>query len=234
MKTIVINLPHRTDRLRSFQKNWSFLDFEVVSGQISNVPHSGCGLAHINAIRRGLQDHEWCLILEDDAKLNCDENTFRRYVNSAVKNLEWDAVFLGAISHTRFPKPDTVIKMNDYYFSVSQTKSLRDCTAMLWSRNALPLINEFEKIIKDHIFPIDRMLTSFKYPWIVDAHGEGDDSAASYEINPRPKVWISKECLVFQDYYKSDNSGLFRAHNNDDYLAQLFNGAASHPGRLWD
>ena len=73
MKTIVINLPFRSERMELFKKHWDWLNYEQIDGIISDTLHTGCGLAHVNAIREGLRSHEWCLILEDDARLNCSK-----------------------------------------------------------------------------------------------------------------------------------------------------------------
>jgi GR25 family glycosyltransferase involved in LPS biosynthesis len=224
MKTIVINLKSRPERLKKFQNYWSsFLDFEVSDGILHDVPHTGCGLAHIAAIRKGLQHSEWCLILEDDAELDCPISEFLDKIDNAVKLLPaWGAVNLGAVSHLRFDKPECVTKINDHFFKVSRTKSLRSCTAMLWSHYALPFINTYEQILLNgHIFPIDRMLFAWKYPWILDTFGEGDECFNSIQINV-PDIYISRKCLVIQKITLSDNTGILSEDLRDDYLEKLF------------
>jgi len=225
MKTIVINLKSRPERLQQFQLDWSFLDFEVSDGILHDVPHTGCGLAHIAAIRKGLHYSEWCLVLEDDAVLDCPISEFLDNIDIAVKllpTLSWDAVNLGALSHMRFDKPERVTKINDNFFKVSRTKSLRSCTAMLWSHHALPLLNTYEQLLLNGlIFPIDRMLFAWKYPWTVDNFGEGDESFNSIQIDA-PSVFISRKCLVVQKITLSDNTGIQSEDLRDDYLEKLF------------
>lgn len=53
MKVLVINLKDRIDRLELFKKEWSWLPFEASDGIRDEILHKGCGLAHINAIRKG-------------------------------------------------------------------------------------------------------------------------------------------------------------------------------------
>jgi GR25 family glycosyltransferase involved in LPS biosynthesis len=198
MKVIVINLKDRKDRLEQFCKEWSWLNYEVSEGIRDDILHKGCGLAHINAIRMGLKNNDWCLILEDDAILNCSKEFFITLINQVTENITWDAIFLGANSHTIFPIPTTIKRINDYFFTVSQTKSLRSCTAMLWSKKSLPIIDQYEKILQqNHVFAIDRMLLSFCYPWEI-VNGEWDESKEFNKIDLIPIVWICKECLVLQ------------------------------------
>jgi len=201
MKTLVINLPLRKERLQIFKEHWSWLEpIERIDGILSDIPHTGCGLAHIQAIQKGLTAHEWCLVLEDDARLNCSIEEFISYISEATKILSWDAVFLGANSHKYFLEPEVVEKVSDRFFQSSRTKSLRSCTAMLWSRNALPLLNQYESILKmNYCFPIDRMLTSFLYPWECSTDSIWDEQHNSFQITPLPRVWISNKCLVYQE-----------------------------------
>jgi hypothetical protein len=226
MKVLVINLKDRIDRLELFKKEWSWLPFEVSEGIRDEILHKGCGLAHINAIRKGLSENEWCLILEDDAVLNCTRKVFLEQIQLVTQSpIQWDAVFLGANSHTLFPKPTHIKRVNNDFFKVSKTKSIRSCTAMLWSRNSFPLLESYEKILKkDVIFAIDRMLTSQCYPWELKDE-EWDESQYTETIDVLPNVWICKNCLVLQrEGLYSDNT-LKNAFNYDDksvYLNTLY------------
>ena len=201
MNILVINLPHRRDRLDSFMKHWSWLGhIEVVDGVLSDTLHTGCGLAHINAIRKGLSNASWCLVLEDDARLNCSHSDFLQSVDEAVKRYtEWDAVMLGPNSHRLFHAPTEIYQVSTNFLKVSYTKSIRSCTSMLWSKNALPLIQEYSKILNQgYVFPIDRMITSFKYPWIC-TRNTGDEAPNAVPICPLPNLWISSKVLAFQE-----------------------------------
>ena len=223
--TIVINLKSRPDRLEHFSREWSFLqNVQVSPGIVHDLPHTGCGLAHIAAIRKGLKKSEWCLVLEDDAVLNCSIADFYEYIDIAQKMLPlWQAVNLGALSHLHFDRPELVTVLNEHFFQVSRTKSLRSCTAMLWSRKALPFIDQYEQVLlKGHIFPIDRMLFSWIYPWIVNIEGEGNESSSGMRFEA-PQVIVSRECLVTQRVnVLSNNTGLLSTDLRDDYLETLF------------
>jgi GR25 family glycosyltransferase involved in LPS biosynthesis len=227
MKTLVINLESRSDRLKLFMDHWVvYGPIERVDGVVSDIPHTGCGLAHINAIRIGLKDNDWCLILEDDARLVCSVGKFKLIIEEAIKH-ECDAVFLGANVDLLFPDPESVHIMSPNFMKVSRTKSLRSCTAMLWSRRSLPLINEFERILKSgYVFPIDRMLTSFAYPWIVTRY-TGDESPASKLIEPLPNVLICKKCLVIQEV------GLF-SDNTFDLSEDVSKGTVEYLDSLYE
>ena len=223
MKTIVINLPFRSERMELFKKHWDWLNYEQIDGVISDILHTGCGLAHVNAIREGLRSHEWCLILEDDARLNCSKEVFLERIVDVTKDIKWDAVFLGANSHSIFPEPEKIERVSGSFFRCSKTKSIRSCTAMLWSRRALPLITEFERILKEgHVFPIDRMLLSFAYPWVC-TRTTGDEAEYSTDITPTPVVWICRDCLTIQEVgLLSDNELIPREDLTDSYLEYLF------------
>jgi hypothetical protein len=201
MNILVINLPRRRDRLYSFVKHWGWIgNIDVVDGVLSDTLHTGCGLAHINAILKGLSNSHWCLVLEDDARLNCSPSEFLNAVYEAAGQCtEWDAVMLGPNSHRQFSPPTEVFSISPNFIKVSSTKSIRSCTGMLWSKNAIPLIQEYSKILNEgYVFPIDRMITSFKYPWIC-TRNTGDEAPNAVPIYPLPNLWITSRVLVFQE-----------------------------------
>ena len=181
-------------------KHWEWLGhIDVVDGVLSDTLHTGCGLAHINAIRKGLSNAHWCLVLEDDARLNCSPLEFLNAVYEAVARTEWDVVMLGPNSHRLFHAPSEVFSISTNFIKVSCTKSIRSCTGMLWSKRALPLIQEYSRLLNQgYVFPIDRMITSFKYPWIC-TRDTGDEAPNAIPISPLPNVWISSRVLVFQE-----------------------------------
>lgn len=209
MKTLVINLQSRVDRMNLFMDHWAdYGPIERIDGVLSSIPHTGCGLAHINAIYCGLLNDEWCLVLEDDARLTCSMNEFKSTIEDAI-NHNCDTVFLGANVDPLFEGIIDVEIVSENFMRLSRTKSIRSCTAMLWSRRSLPLINEFERILKrGEIFPIDRMLTSFAYPWIV-TDTAGDEAPICKLIDPLPSVLICKKSLVIQEV------GIFSDNTHD-------------------
>lgn len=219
---MVINLLEREDRLVSFVRHWSWLEVELSEGILHNVPHTGCGLAHIKAIRKGLEHAEWCMVLEDDAILTCDKQYFLNIIHTLTQSITWDAVFLGASSHLEYPEPKNVTKINEYCFTCESTKSIRNCSAMLWSRRCLPLLEEYESILSTGcIFPIDRMLLSHEYPWHLENMKWSTPCPSRLKIVPH--VWICKDSLVIQQPgVISDQTGEANINLRDDYLTKLY------------
>jgi hypothetical protein len=206
-----------------FDQHWKWLPYERIDGLLSTILHTGCGLAHVTAIRAGLRSHEWCLVLEDDARLTCSREVFLQRIEEATANLTWDAVCLGANSHRLFPEPESIERVSASFFTCSPTKSLRSCTAMLWSRRALPLLDDYERILKEgHVFPIDRMLFSGAYPWVC-TRITGDEADHASTLTPRPVVWVCRDCLAIQEVgLLSDNELVPREVLLDSYLDHLF------------
>lgn len=82
LPTVVINLPHRTDRWATLSDHLSAvapsLPFQMDIHRIDGVknlmcPTKGCMISHANAIRMAKENKWECLmVLEDDARLNAD------------------------------------------------------------------------------------------------------------------------------------------------------------------
>jgi len=202
MKVLVINLESRKDRLDLFQEHWNWIGpIERIDGIVSDIPHTGCGLAHCNAIRQGLEKSDWCLVLEDDARLNCSREEFLASISEALQG-NWDAVILGPINDsTRSSMPDRISYVSENFIHCSSTNTLSSAVAVLWSRESLPIISEYEQLLKEgYIFPIDRMLLQF-YWTATQTDGWHSPFCPLYEyveITPTPIVWISRHCLVIQ------------------------------------
>lgn len=230
MKVLVINLESRKDRLDLFQEHWSWIGpIERIDGIVSDIPHTGCGLAHCKAIRRGLETSDWCLVLEDDARLNCNREDFLASISEALQG-NWDAVILGP-SHdsTRSSMPDRISYVSENFIHCSSTNTLSSAVAVLWSRECLPIISEYEQLLKEgYIFPIDRMLLQFS--WFATAQTDGWHSPFHplyeyVEITPTPIVWVSKRCLVIQEPgLISDNTrepSVDAVKQTEDFLKKL-------------
>jgi hypothetical protein len=142
---VVINLPHRKDRLDRIMKDWP--EAQVVPGVIHEMPHTGCGLAHIGAIRKGLETSPVCLVLEDDAELVVP----RADVDDFIKNLKprgWDVISLGTQHDNTDPEARSVDTLKfcrkDEMVQCEPTSRLVSTHACLWSVSALPLLEEYE------------------------------------------------------------------------------------------
>ena len=226
MKILVINLPHRKDKLDLFMQRWSWLgDIEVIPGQLSDIPHTGCGLAHVLAAKTGLSNSEWCLVFEDDAEIYCSHQEFLDGVHEAVSRIsEWDCVVLsphftgdqasGEETNLRIDK-----RISNSFVTCFPNKSITSTACLLWSKTAMTMITEYEALLKDeHIFPIDRAIimqnwesryqTGYHKQTLLPKHDKS-------EINNKLKVWIKIKNLVFQSPgIVSDNT----LKPSEDYL----------------
>jgi hypothetical protein len=209
MKILVINLPHRKDKLDLFMQRWSWLgDIEVVPGQRSDIPHTGCGLAHVLAAKIGLSNSEWCLVFEDDAEIDCSHQEFLDGVHEATSRVsEWDCVLLSPAHMVDPVSVDTAPlritrRISDSFVTCPPNKSLSSTACLLWSKTALPMIAEYETLLKDeHIFPIDRAImfqrweskhqTGFHTPTWIPKYD-------TVELKNKLNVWIKIKHIVFQ------------------------------------
>jgi len=209
MKILVINLPHRKDKLDLFMQRWSWLgDIEVIPGQLSDIPHTGCGLAHVLAAKSGLSNSEWCLVFEDDAEIYCSHEKFLDGVHEAVSRIsEWDCVLLSPafmidpVSIDINPLKIST-RLSDSFVTCPPNKTLASSACLLWSKTAMPMITEYETLLKDeHIFPIDRA--------IIFQSWESKDQAGFHtqtwipkydnvQLKNKLKVWIKIKNIVFQ------------------------------------
>jgi hypothetical protein len=221
MKTLVINLISRPDRFLLFQKAWDWMEpIERVEGVLSDIPHTGCGLAHVAAIRKGLESHDACLVLEDDARLNCSRETLVNIISTVkyYKN-KYDAVILGPVFDSNNPcEPKVVYRVSNTFMSCSSTKSIESASAVVWFRRCLPLIDIYEGLLKKgYIFPIDRMLTTFSWTAsdTVGWHKKFDIIYPFVKLPVSPRVLIANKCFIYQEPgLLSDNT----REKSGDYL----------------
>ena len=225
MKFLVINLPEHTERLQSFQENWNWLgDIDVVPGVRHTIPHSGCGLAHVNAVRKGLAESDVCLVFEDDARFDGD----REELLSILKTLpdsssQWDAVVLGVEGDGARRDPVSAVRVHPLCLQLSPSEIPSQTHVVMWSRSALPLLAEYEKIIMGGYFlPIDRFLFMDSWYHQVWARWEPVPSAKDTIKHPwrspsndllwnTPRTWICDDpCmskLIQSDGFVSSHTG---------------------------
>jgi GR25 family glycosyltransferase involved in LPS biosynthesis len=232
MKILVINLPTRSDRYELFKKHWDWLSpIEHIDGQISEIPHTGCGLAHCKAIRKGLENHDICLVLEDDARLSCSRSNLIE-VLTEIRNYKnkYDAIILGPVFDSANPTPPDIIhKVSDNFMRCSSTKSIESATAVVWFRSCLPLLDIYEQLLKEgYIFPIDRMLTTFFWTAseTVGWHKSFTPKYPIALIKPIPRVLISNKCLIYQEANLiSDNTKQLSEDllkKSDEFLGRIY------------
>lgn len=225
MKFLVINLPEHTERLQSFQENWNWLgDIEVVPGVRHAIPHSGCGLAHVNAVRRGLAESEVCLVFEDDARFDGDRDEFLNILKTLPDcSSQWDAIVLGVEGDGARRDPVSALRVHPLCLQLSPSEVPSQTHVVMWSRSALPIIAEYEKIIMDGYFlPIDRFL--FMDSWYHQVWARWEPIRTSKEIANSPwlapsndllwnipRTWIcdhpSMSKLIQSDMFMSEHSG---------------------------
>jgi len=67
---VVINLPHRTDRMKQFEKECASCRMSgpvyLSPGIIDKEVHKGIGQAHMNAMELGFSKGDMVLVMEDD------------------------------------------------------------------------------------------------------------------------------------------------------------------------
>tara|TARA_Y100000590_G_scaffold470766_1_gene669752 strand:+ start:34526 stop:35263 length:738 start_codon:yes stop_codon:yes gene_type:complete len=103
---VYINLENREDRKKNILKVMDSLEIPTekinkVSGvYIPKNGHKGCVQAHILALQIAkMNKWDHILILEDDAKLNCNENEIQsklKLVNDFITSNKWDIFMLSA------------------------------------------------------------------------------------------------------------------------------------------
>jgi len=199
-------MPHRSDRLWRMKTAWPA--FQIQDGIKHPMPHTGCGLAHIAAIRKGLENSETCLVLEDDCELLISQDQFFKIVEEIVKeSSKYDVVVFAPNFEMRAAgltdNPTFQAKqVHELCFQAEPTRELTCTHCCLWTRSALPILDEYERILKLDVFlPIDRLLFSNNWNWKFDITFEKGSwtgpkpPKASWNT---PTVWIYPHYVVNQ------------------------------------
>lgn len=213
MKTVVINLPEREDRLESMRIQ--FGDFEVEDGIRHAMPHTGCGLAHINAMRRGLRNSDTCLILEDDCTLMTSFENFSKTVEDLAKE-DFDVCVLNPNHdnlHGRPIEEELSVFKSGPLLQVSPTNRLVSTHAYIAKKSLLPLLDEYERVIKEGtvFLPLDRLfLTNNWNPEILTTFekclGIKKPPYVSWNV-PRTKIYIERDIIRVSNTFISDHTG---------------------------
>lgn len=222
---VVINLPHRTDRLEKIMKDWP--EALVVPGVIHSMPHTGCGLAHINAIRTGLKNAPVCLVLEDDAHLLVSRSDVELFMSN-LKLGFWDVISLGTQHDNTDPEARSVESLEfcirDGMVQCEPTSRLVSTHACIWSVDALPLLQEYEDaLMKGAFLPIDRLI--FNHRWHPDDKSSWEPclELALKGVKPPPIYWNvprswSSLKMMFVQLYGDVSDHTNKA--NEDYTDQ--------------
>jgi len=200
-------MEHRKDRLETMLAVWP--EACIQSGIIASMPHTGCALAHIQAIKKGLAQNNVCLVLEDDAELLVPKEEFLRIVHDIAQDHEhFDACVI-------CPNHDDIVtnqpnfkvyKKSRNCFQTPPTNYLISTHCVLYTSKALPLFEEYEKrLLAEYIFlPIDRFL--FTNEW--DPHNASTWEPCIFEKNfkmpqlvtwTQPNTWFYVNDIVRQN-----------------------------------
>lgn len=169
MSMIVINLPWRHDRLAEFTRKWP-VNFMVQDGITHKMPHTGCGLSHIAAIRKGLgcTSRNTVLVLEDDCDLDINFDSFCDLLETFESHSnDFDVIVFDPSHDDSSSKPIEDLSVKRVFnncVQVEPTTRLIGCHCCLWSRRALSLLEEYENALNKYYFlPIDRMIFNNKW-----------------------------------------------------------------------
>lgn len=151
IKTYVLNLDKRKDRWDAIQEKFknSNLELERVSAIENETGYIGCGLSHIEAIKKAKEKNQpYAIILEDDCIPTEHFNNFTLVLDWLAKHLElWD-VFVGGNSYHYFHDDkqsiEPLCKINDtckLYKSKIQSAHFVIYNTSVYDR----IINEWEQ-----------------------------------------------------------------------------------------
>jgi len=161
---VVINLPERKDRLAKMKSVWP--SAIIQEGIRAKMPHTGCALAHIQAIRKGFLSSPVCLILEDDLELLVPKHQFLDTIKEVAKEFyKFDVAVVspnyddlqGSQVNAAF-QCKRVHESN--WFQAEPTFHLLSTHCCVWSKRSLPLLERYEQmLLTERVFlPIDRFV----------------------------------------------------------------------------
>jgi len=125
MNVLLINLEHRTDRLKHATNEFDKLQikFEIFDAIEHSFGAYGCTLSHISCLKIAKENNFPCvMICEDDIDFFIDSNEFNEMINSFIK--DDDLAIMPIISHT--PKKECIFKYNEI-FNVSTDIQTATC-----------------------------------------------------------------------------------------------------------
>lgn len=254
IRVVVINLPENTERLAEMKKNWS-IPFSVSPGVVHSIQHSGCGLAHVNAVRLGLAGGApACIVLEDDAQFLGDFAQLNTVIRDIVACSEqWDAVVIGVEGDGANRVPQTAVRVHPHCLQLCPSEVPSQTHCVLWSRSALPLLAEYESLLLTNTFlPIDRFLFMNSWHHGVWARWEPVPSAIDTKLfswkSPKndlmwntPRTWVCdvdavvfnmvQNVLFHSDHTGKSGGGYTNKHVTRTFLTDLAERAEVGNGR---
>jgi GR25 family glycosyltransferase involved in LPS biosynthesis len=154
------------------QRDWDgILNLTRVDGVKSSKKYAGCALAHINAIRIGLEKAPYCIVLEDDVM---PDSLTAESVKSFIHSVEHlfpalDAISLCPTFDRDINSQDTFIADGDLLV-VNPTGLISGAAAMIYTRRILRSLPVYQSHISfsPWVIPNDRLFSTssfgfFKY-----------------------------------------------------------------------
>jgi len=133
MKTFILNLPHRIERLQRSMQELSAFNPEAWSASTGTTGAYGLAMSMKELYRRCIAA-EWhpVLICEDDVRLCYNSKLVRDMVYDVMNRLPtgWHQLYLGA----NIERERSLIPVNDYLYQVTYAKALHAC---IYSREGL-------------------------------------------------------------------------------------------------
>lgn len=158
-------------RMSKMREIWKGV--ESFPGISNPKPYLGCNLAHIAAVREGLKNGEsHVLILEDDARPKESVEAVYDACREMAKYKGWDVLSLCACADFKV-KSEAVVARQFLkgIYSFEASRQFVNMDAIFWSREALPLLDEFEELVKEgtNFLPIDLMI--YNNNWSTEIEG---------------------------------------------------------------
>jgi GR25 family glycosyltransferase involved in LPS biosynthesis len=149
---MVINLPHRTDRLNQFTlavKNIGTIkdEFIVSPGIVAEKGFIGCGKAHVQAMETAFKLSEGPVVIFEDDVVFPGKHKTVEHINKCLQNLpeEWDVLLGGVLTE------DGLKPYNEYWHEVVDPRGLQMYIITLKAFNRIKEGFKFNKHIDEWI-----------------------------------------------------------------------------------
>jgi GR25 family glycosyltransferase involved in LPS biosynthesis len=133
MKTFILNLPHRTERMQRSMRELRLFNPEIWSARSQRDGAVGLRDSMKELMKRCVEA-EWhpVLICEDDVRLLKDTKQIADIIKITIELLPfgWHQLYLGA----NIEQPGTMKSVHPYYYRVAYAKALHAC---VYSREGL-------------------------------------------------------------------------------------------------
>lgn len=154
MKTFILNMPSRDDRLTASRRELDAFYPDIWSARVDTTGQLGLMCSMKDLMRRCL-DAEWfpVLICEDDVHLLYGAQYVKQFVSDALQQMPkgWWQLYLGA----NIEQPGSIARINHWLGRVSHAKALHAC---VYSKAGL------EQALKIDEIPYDDRIAEVMHP----------------------------------------------------------------------